>query len=187
MFSKILKFEGVTSTIHRLFIKISKLINFQECSSNPELKSWLNYLKALPFARPENVVSIWNFLFKMRPATKTLTDLENFCSYYINQWISNPKLSIFEWNHFHNFGARTTNNNENYNGKVNNYIDFSHPNIFSFINTFKGLETTAILRYFGHKEGKEFISTTKTKDVNRNGRILQLRKSYMDNQISELR
>ena len=43
------------------------------------------------------------------------------------------------------------------------------------------------MRYFGLKEGKEFISTTKTKDVDRNGRILELRKSYMDNQITELR
>ena len=166
-------------------IQAHKLI--QEYSINLELKSWLNYLKALPFARPENVASLWEFLSKVRPLTTVPKDLDNFCSYFKNQWISNPKLSVFEWNHFDNFGARTTNNNENYNGKVNNYIDCPHPNIFSFINTFKGLETSAVLRYFGLKEGKEFISTTKTKDVNRNVRILQLRKSYMDNQISELR
>ena len=40
-------------------IQAHKLV--QEYFSNPEFKSWLNYLKALPFARPENVVSIWNF------------------------------------------------------------------------------------------------------------------------------
>ncbi|CAF0717108.1 unnamed protein product [Brachionus calyciflorus] len=57
------------------------------------------------------------------------------------------------WNHFNTIGPRINNHVEGYNNKINSYIDYSHPHLYSAIKTLKDLETSTVLNYIQRKNG----------------------------------
>ena len=46
---------------------------------------------------------------------------------------------------------------EGYNHKINDYIAFTHPHIYSAINNLKVLETSTGLNYYQHESGKKSL------------------------------
>ncbi|RNA40753.1 hypothetical protein BpHYR1_003377, partial [Brachionus plicatilis] len=81
---------------------------------------------------------------KLQPINYKLTQ---FYEYFETTWIKNKVFTIELWNHWENNGPGTNNHVEGYNRKINSYIDYNHPHIYSAINTLKGLETTTSLNY----------------------------------------
>lgn len=67
--------------------------------------------------------------------------IENFRHYFVKTWLQND--SIFPrrlWNHYKNFGARTTNHIEGWHQGLNRIVKKSHVNLFELITHLKNQE-----------------------------------------------
>ncbi|XP_018495297.1 uncharacterized protein LOC108864344 [Galendromus occidentalis] len=67
--------------------------------------------------------------------------LEDFKLYFINTWMENE--TVFPrrmWNHYHNFGARSTNHLEGWHTALNRIIEKSHVNLYEVIKRLQGQE-----------------------------------------------
>jgi hypothetical protein len=100
--------------------------------------------------------------------------------------MTNSALCLIDWNHFDNVGPRTNNHVEGFHYKLGEYIDNSHPNIYSLIETFKNIEMSCIVNYLQRKNGDATQSKRRKVDVARDKRILGLKSSLNNDQISIL-
>ncbi|CAF1018080.1 unnamed protein product [Brachionus calyciflorus] len=148
-----------------LWKNIQKVGLVGEYGKMDAIYDWLNMFKSLAFLRPDCLESAWQIIQKFRPSNNP--KLIEFHDYFKDTWYQKPKFSYELWNHYYTEGPRTNNHVEGYNLKINKYIDYSHPHIYSAINTLKCLETSTGLNFFQIESGGLTQFPRRTRDIQR--------------------
>ena len=76
----------------------------------------------------------FQYLILSKPQFDQPDKLDSFIDYFRSTWFDRFKPIL--WNHYETIGPRSNNHLEGYNFKINKYIDFIHPKIYNFANTF---------------------------------------------------
>ncbi len=139
-----------------------------------------------PLVPPIFMNYIWQYQVRSKPSISEQHKITTFLNYFYNQWLNNNSLPLSDWNHFENTGPRTNNHVEGFNYKLGEYIDCDHPNIYSLVETFKGLEMSCVLNYLQRKKGHSSQSIRRKLDILRDKRISNLKIAINNNQISIL-
>ncbi|CAF1055897.1 unnamed protein product [Brachionus calyciflorus] len=79
---------------------------------------------------------------------------------------------------------RINNHVEGFNHKINLYIEYNQPNIFSAINTLKGLETSTSLNYYQRQLGGTTQFPRRPRDIQRDQLIIHHLTKFRLNQIN---
>ncbi|CAF0853002.1 unnamed protein product [Brachionus calyciflorus] len=164
-----------------LWKNIQKLGLVDDYNRNSNVKDWLNNFKSLSFLPEKYIADSLNQLKANKPRSSKLTQ---FLQYFETTWINHKVYKIDLWNHFDTLGPRTNNHVEGDNHKVNSYIDFTHPHIYSAINTFKSLETTTSLNYHQRLLGGLSQFPRRPKDILKDQLILNHKMKLELNQIT---
>ncbi|XP_018495401.1 uncharacterized protein LOC108864373 [Galendromus occidentalis] len=103
----------------------------------PEIRRFIRSATALALVPLDRIDDAWLEINSESPSSEhaAYEKLEAFISYIIQTWLEND--SVFRrhlWNHYRNFGARTTNHVEGWHQALNRIVKKRHLNIFEMIS-----------------------------------------------------
>ncbi|CAF1104867.1 unnamed protein product [Brachionus calyciflorus] len=132
-----------------LWKNIQKIGLVDEYNKADATFEWLNMFKSLAFIKTDWIPNAWNLILRFVPSLIKIKCPHNL------------------WNHFYTEGPRTNNHVEGYNHKINNYINHTHPHIYSAIYTLKTLETSTGINFFQHESGGLTQFPRRPRDIQR--------------------
>ena len=94
--------------------------------------------KSLAFVPMNLLETAFQYLIFSKHLFPQSDKLDSFLDYFHATWFDRFKPN--HWNYYETIDPRSNNHLEGFNYKLNKFIDFIHPNIYSLVNTFKGLE-----------------------------------------------
>ena len=125
-----------------LFRKIQK-VGLQSHYGSPEVRRFVRRCGAMSLVPLESIDEAWLITESESPGPthEAYQALEIFKAYFIDTYLENE--TVFPrsmWNHYANFGPRTTNNLESWHNALNHAIQRSHVDIFTMITHLKRQE-----------------------------------------------
>ncbi|XP_028968851.1 uncharacterized protein LOC108865027 [Galendromus occidentalis] len=111
--------------------------------SDPLVKRLIRSCSALSLVPLDRMDDAWLAIDADSPPTDhpAYERVETFKDYFIQTWLENPDVFPRSmWNHFGNFGARTTNHVEAWHSALSRTVRKDHVNIFELINFLKKQE-----------------------------------------------
>ncbi len=127
----------------------------------------------------ETIDSLWGDILIDKPE---LPMVDEFLDYFTNTYFEG-QFPVEFWNNFKTVGPRTNNHLEGYNLKLKKSVSVAHPNIYTAIHLFLSQEVSASLNYYRAANG-EWISPRKKKEIEKDGKISNLKKIFDDGDIS---
>lgn len=107
-----------------------------------EICVWFGCVKALALLPPPLITIGWDVVllqklqngFFQNVTVKEHHHLQQFANYFSKTWLNNVSFPLDLWNHWDNFGPRTTNHAEGYHSLLNRIdIDQMHPSLKNFL------------------------------------------------------
>ncbi|XP_025016251.1 uncharacterized protein LOC112538666 [Tetranychus urticae] len=167
-----------------LLRKLQNLGLKKQYEKNNEIKLLIKRCLALPLISLTDLDEVWYLITSLN--TIEDDEIDEFIYYIQSTWISNDSLFIREiWNHFGNFGTRTTNHLEGFHNKLNSCFNHGSPNLFTLIDQLKKFEFDYRIDLSHVLDGK-IVHKKNKKYMRLNDNYVKYHTQYVNNQVNLL-
>ncbi|XP_053208063.1 uncharacterized protein LOC128392104 [Panonychus citri] len=151
---------------------------------NSEFRLLFKRCKALPLISLGDLDEAWFLINELN--TNEDERVDEFLFYIQSTWVNeNAIFKRDSWNHFGNFGTRTTNHLEGFHNKLNSCFNHGSPNLFSLINQLRSFELEFRID-LTHVLNGEKVHQKNNKYIKINENYMKYHHLYTNNQIDLL-
>ncbi|XP_018494113.1 uncharacterized protein LOC108863911 [Galendromus occidentalis] len=153
---------------------------------DPLVKKFIRCAGALALVPLSQIDSAWLEIDGESPPSDhpAYSALEDSKKYFINTWLENGAVfPRYLWNHFGNFGTRTTNHLEGWHQALNRGLGRAHVNIFEMVSHLQKIEKDFKTQMLFLSMGRA-PKPAKKKYVKANERLMRLVTQFESNQIT---
>ncbi|XP_060085237.1 uncharacterized protein LOC132564607 [Ylistrum balloti] len=146
---------------------------------NDDVKLLVRRAAVLPLIPLDRIEDVWFQTLQEADDADIPHPVLPFTDYVTEQWIEGDRTTL---NHFSTEGPRTTNHLKAWHGKLKIKVLHAHPNIYTFIQTFKDMQNmNAISRI--QRDAGGTIQPRKKKNANIDRRLATLKERYQTGTI----
>ncbi|XP_065314960.1 uncharacterized protein LOC135923892 [Gordionus sp. m RMFG-2023] len=128
---------------------------------NPDFKRFYRRLMAISFLTEMDIPLVLSEL-KSEVEAFNLDPIRDLFTYFKNTWINlNAKFKYKMWNMYDVQGVRTNNHVEGFHRSLKEYITYSHPNLYLFIDILKQIQQDMDIKFIQLRNGKKVTERKK--------------------------
>ncbi|XP_065319377.1 uncharacterized protein LOC135927335 [Gordionus sp. m RMFG-2023] len=128
---------------------------------NPDFKRFYRRLMAIPFLTEIDIPLVLSELNNEVEAFN-LDPIRDLFTYFKSTWINpNAKFKYKMWNMYDVQGVRTNNHVEGFHRSLKEYITYSHPNLYLFIDILKQIQQDMDIKFIQLRNGKKVTERKK--------------------------